>query len=140
LEHGFLRAIVANAAPDWRLADKAQEFLHETAADMHLSTDKAMAIYAFGTRTALAGDARPTRFSAFFLPGEPMSFKLIDTPLRHLALAAGRWKNFDSDHELLAGMHLPFPGLGLGHVRKEPKGYAWVPAEFSPIPAATVGK
>jgi glyoxylase-like metal-dependent hydrolase (beta-lactamase superfamily II) len=39
---------------------------------------------------------------------------------------------------MVAGMHLPFPGLG--HVRKEPKGYAWVPAEFSPIPAATAGK
>jgi len=31
----------------------------------------------------------------------------------------------------LAGMHLPFPGLG--HVRTEGKGYAWVPVEFSPI-------
>jgi hypothetical protein len=30
-------------------------------------------------------------------------------------------------------MHLPFPGIG--HVRKEGKGYAWVPAEFSPLPA-----
>ncbi|PKO37025.1 MAG: MBL fold metallo-hydrolase [Betaproteobacteria bacterium HGW-Betaproteobacteria-6] len=34
--------------------------------------------------------------------------------------------------ELVAGMHLPFPGIG--HVRKEGKGYAWVPAEFSPLP------
>lgn len=33
---------------------------------------------------------------------------------------------------LIAGMHLPFPGVG--HVRKEPKGYAWVPAEFTPLP------
>lgn len=39
---------------------------------------------------------------------------------------------------MVAGMHLPFPGIG--HVRKEPKGYAWVPAEFAPIPAATIGK
>ena len=31
----------------------------------------------------------------------------------------------------IAGMHLPFPGLG--HVRKEAQGYAWVPVEFSPI-------
>ena len=30
-----------------------------------------------------------------------------------------------------ARMHLPFPGLG--HVRTEGKGYAWVPVEFSPI-------
>ncbi len=31
---------------------------------------------------------------------------------------------------MVAGMHLPFPGVG--HVRKEPKGYAWVPVEFGP--------
>ncbi len=32
---------------------------------------------------------------------------------------------------LLAGAHLSFPGLG--HVRPEGKGYAWVPIEYSPI-------
>jgi glyoxylase-like metal-dependent hydrolase (beta-lactamase superfamily II) len=31
----------------------------------------------------------------------------------------------------VAGAHLPFPGIG--HVRTEPKGYAWVPVEFGPI-------
>lgn len=34
----------------------------------------------------------------------------------------------------VAGAHLPFPGLG--HVRAEGGAYAWVPAEFSPLPAA----
>ncbi|MGE5470943.1 MAG: MBL fold metallo-hydrolase [Bacteroidota bacterium] len=33
---------------------------------------------------------------------------------------------------LVGGMHLPFPGIG--HVRKEGRGYAWVPVEFGPIP------
>jgi glyoxylase-like metal-dependent hydrolase (beta-lactamase superfamily II) len=32
---------------------------------------------------------------------------------------------------LVGGMHLPFPGVG--HVRAEGKGYAWVPVEFGPI-------
>lgn len=32
---------------------------------------------------------------------------------------------------LVAGMHLPFPGLG--HVRAEKKAFAWVPVEFGPI-------
>lgn len=31
----------------------------------------------------------------------------------------------------IAGAHLPFPGLG--HIRKEKSGYAWVPVEFGPI-------
>ena len=34
----------------------------------------------------------------------------------------------------IAGMHLPFPGLG--HIRQAKEGYAWVPAEFSPLPAS----
>lgn len=33
----------------------------------------------------------------------------------------------------VAGAHLPFPGLG--HVRREGEAFAWVPAEFSPLPA-----
>lgn len=32
----------------------------------------------------------------------------------------------------VAGAHLPFPGLG--HVRREGAAYAWVPAEFLPLP------
>ncbi|RJF95972.1 MBL fold metallo-hydrolase [Noviherbaspirillum saxi] len=31
----------------------------------------------------------------------------------------------------IAGAHLPFPGIG--HVRAEKKGYAWVPLEYSPL-------
>ncbi|MGB3291166.1 MAG: MBL fold metallo-hydrolase [Burkholderiaceae bacterium] len=34
----------------------------------------------------------------------------------------------------IAGAHLPFPGLG--HVRRDDAGYAWVPAEYSPLPEA----
>ena len=45
-----------------------------------------------------------------------------------LARAAdGRW--------WLAGAHLPFPGIG--HVRREGEGYAWVPAEYGPLPPAS---
>ena len=32
----------------------------------------------------------------------------------------------------VAGAHLPFPGLG--HVRAEAQGYAWVPVEYAPLP------
>ena len=31
----------------------------------------------------------------------------------------------------IAGAHLPFPGIG--HVRAEQNGYAWVPIEYQPI-------
>lgn len=32
---------------------------------------------------------------------------------------------------VLAGTHIPFPGLG--HIRREAEGYAWVPVEFGPF-------
>jgi glyoxylase-like metal-dependent hydrolase (beta-lactamase superfamily II) len=35
------------------------------------------------------------------------------------------------DRLWVAGAHLPFPGLG--HLRNEGKGYAWVPVEYGPI-------
>lgn len=41
-----------------------------------------------------------------------------------LADAAGR-------KLLVAGAHLPFPGIG--HIRQEPAGYAWVPVEYGPL-------
>ncbi len=31
----------------------------------------------------------------------------------------------------VGGAHMPFPGLG--HVRRDAAGYAWVPAEFGPV-------
>jgi len=34
----------------------------------------------------------------------------------------------------VAGAHLPFPGIG--HVRQDAKGHAWVPVEFGPLPSA----
>jgi glyoxylase-like metal-dependent hydrolase (beta-lactamase superfamily II) len=33
---------------------------------------------------------------------------------------------------LIAGAHLPFPGIG--HVRHDDRGYAWVPVEYAPLP------
>ena len=33
-----------------------------------------------------------------------------------------------SERWLVAAAHLPFPGIG--HLRKEEKGYSWVPVEY----------
>ncbi|MCL2789230.1 MAG: MBL fold metallo-hydrolase [Desulfobulbus sp.] len=44
-----------------------------------------------------------------------------------------------ASQSLVAGMHLPFPGIG--HVRAEGKGhYAWVPVEFTPLGQADTKK
>ena len=37
----------------------------------------------------------------------------------------------EQNHWWVAGAHMPFPGIG--HLRKQAQGYAWVPAEFSPL-------
>ncbi len=52
------------------------------------------------------------------------SVKAIETRKRLLAEAARR-------KLLVGGAHLPFPGVG--HVRSEPAGYAWVPVEYGPL-------
>jgi len=40
-----------------------------------------------------------------------------------------------ASQSLVAGMHLPFPGIG--HVRADGKGsYSWVPIEFAPLAKA----
>jgi len=47
---------------------------------------------------------------------------------------ASRQKQFAEaarDKLWVAGAHLPFPGIG--HVRAEDKGYAWVPVEYGPL-------
>lgn len=53
------------------------------------------------------------------------SQKAVETRKAVFAEAAkGKW--------LIGGAHLPFPGIG--HVRQEDKGYAWVPVEYAPLP------
>lgn len=50
------------------------------------------------------------------------------------AAIATRYRVFADAAErriLVAGMHLPFPGLG--HVRKEDDGYRWIPLEYGPV-------
>ena len=53
--------------------------------------------------------------------------RAIESRRRVLAqAAANRW--------LVGAAHLPFPGLG--HVRRETKGYSWTPVEYGPLPGS----
>ncbi|XWT12505.1 MBL fold metallo-hydrolase [Stutzerimonas urumqiensis] len=52
------------------------------------------------------------------------SAKAIESRKKVLADAA-------QDKLLIGGAHLPFPGLG--HVRQDGEGYAWVPVEYGPL-------
>lgn len=52
-----------------------------------------------------------------------------------------RWRVFEDairNRYWVAGAHLPFPGIG--HIREQGRGYAWVPAEYWPVVAPAAGK
>ncbi|PNS08939.1 MBL fold metallo-hydrolase [Solilutibacter silvestris] len=57
--------------------------------------------------------------------GDANDARAIDSR-RHLLqqIVSGRWR--------VAAAHMPFPGLG--HVRRDGNAYAWIPAEYSPLP------
>ncbi|MGY3803722.1 MBL fold metallo-hydrolase [Pigmentibacter ruber] len=47
-----------------------------------------------------------------------------------IAQRVGLFTNAAKNKIWLSGAHLPFPGIG--HIRKEGKGFAWVPVEYAP--------
>ncbi|MBP2292526.1 MBL fold metallo-hydrolase [Azospirillum rugosum] len=82
-----------------------------------------------GTSILMWGDIVHSHSVQFARPEVAIEFDVdkaqaIETRKRLFADAAAQklW---------VAGAHLPFPGIG--HVRAEPTGYAWVPVEYGPI-------
>ena len=82
-----------------------------------------------GQRLLILGDAVHSHAVQFAHPEVAIEFDAD----KKAAIAARKqlfaWAA--KDKLLVSGMHLPFPGLG--HVRAEAKGFAWVPVEYSPI-------
>jgi len=58
------------------------------------------------------------------LPGRDQARELARAELSRKAYADAAKGRF-----LVAGAHLPFPGIG--HLRSEGKGYAWVPVDYT---------
>ncbi|MCL2524308.1 MAG: MBL fold metallo-hydrolase [Betaproteobacteria bacterium] len=82
-------------------------------------------------RLLVLGDVVHNHAVQFARPEVAFEF---DTDPRQAVATRKRVFTYAAKEKLLvAGMHLPFPGIG--HVRKEEKGFAWVPAEFAPLPA-----
>lgn len=85
-----------------------------------------------GQRLLILGDAVHSHAVQFARPEVAIEF---DSDKK--AAIAARKKLFAwaaKDKLLISGMHLPFPGVG--HVRAEGKGFAWVPVEYSPLPGS----
>lgn len=77
------------------------------------------------------GDIVHAHAVQFTNPGVSIEFD-IDQP-QAIATRKAIMEETSATGILVAGMHLPFPGIG--HVRKDNEGsYAWVPVEYSPLP------
>ncbi len=82
-----------------------------------------------GQRLLILGDAVHSHAVQFTRPEVAIEF---DSDKK--AAIAARKKLFAwaaKEKLLVSGMHLPFPGIG--HMRAEDKGYAWMPVEYSPL-------
>jgi glyoxylase-like metal-dependent hydrolase (beta-lactamase superfamily II) len=72
--------------------------------------------------------------AAVQFPQPTVTIEFDSDPKKALSTRLSLFKWTAKDALLVAGMHLPFPGLG--HVRAEGKGqYGWVPIDFTPMPA-----
>jgi len=133
---GFFRMARNAAAPyisagKWKTFSGNQELLpgiSSHAANGHTPGHSAYLIGSGDEKLLIWGDIVHNHAVQFARPGVAIEFDndrsaAVATRKKIFAWAAG-------EKMLVGGMHLPFPGIG--HVRKEGKGYAWVPLEFSP--------
>ncbi len=121
------------AAGKWKTFDSDRELLAGvTSVDTHGHTPghASYLIHSGDQRLLVLGDLVHNHAVQFARPEVAIEFDVdqkqaVSTRKRIFHRAA-------QEKLMVAGMHLPFPGIG--HVRKEAKGYAWVPAEFAPLP------
>jgi hypothetical protein len=83
-----------------------------------------------GQQLLIWGDIVHAHAVQFTRPEISIEFD-IDQP-QAVATRKALLQEMAASGSLVAGMHLPFPGIG--HVRAEGQaGYAWVPIEFAPM-------
>ena len=121
------------AAGKWKTFAAGDELLPSikaVATPGHTPGHTAFELDSNGQRLLLWGDLVHNAAVQFARPGITIEFD-IDQKMA----AATRQKIFrqaTSDKRLVAGAHLPFPGLG--HVRAETKSaYTWIPLDFGPV-------
>jgi glyoxylase-like metal-dependent hydrolase (beta-lactamase superfamily II) len=103
-------------------------------ANGHTPGHTAYAVESEGQKLLIWGDLVHAHAVQFAKPGVSIEFDIDQK--QAIATRRSIMKSMAASKSLVAGMHLPFPGIG--HVRAEGKGsYSWVPVEFSPMPKAT---
>ncbi|MBI2309136.1 MAG: MBL fold metallo-hydrolase [Rhodocyclales bacterium] len=102
-------------------------------ANGHTPGHTAYAVESAGQKLLIWGDLVHAHAVQFAKPGVSIEFDVDQK--QAIATRRAIMKAMATSKTLVAGMHLPFPGIG--HVRAEGGGrYAWVPIEFSPLPTA----
>ncbi len=100
-------------------------------ANGHTPGHTAYAVESEGQKLLIWGDLVHAHAVQFARPGVSIEFDIDQK--QAIATRRGIMKAMAASKSLVAGMHLPFPGIG--HVRAEGKGgYSWVPIEFAPLP------
>jgi len=107
--------------------------IRAVAANGHTPGHTAYAVESDGRKLLIWGDLVHAHAVQFAKPGVSIEFDVDQK--KAIATRRALMQSTAASRTLVAGMHLPFPGIG--HVRAEGKGsYAWVPIEFSPLPKA----
>ena len=103
-------------------------------ANGHTPGHTAYAVESAGQKLLIWGDLVHAHAVQFAKPGVSIEFDIDQK--QAIATRRSIMKAMAASKSLVAGMHLPFPGIG--HVRANGKGsYSWVPIEFAPLPKAT---
>lgn len=133
----FFKMAQAAAAPyrqagKWKTFDADREILpgiSTVAARGHTPGHSAYLVHSGAEKLLIWGDLVHNHAVQFARPHVAIEF---DTDKKQAVIARKALFARSAQEKLLVGgMHLPFPGIG--HVRAEPRGYAWVPIEFGPI-------
>lgn len=107
--------------------------IRAVAANGHTPGHTAYAVESAGQKLLIWGDLVHAHAVQFAKPGISIEFDVDQN--QAIATRRAVMQSAAESKTLVAGMHLPFPGLG--RVRAEGKGsYSWVPIEFSPLPPA----
>ena len=100
-------------------------------ANGHTPGHTAFSVESGGQKLLIWGDLVHAHAVQFADPWVSIEFDIDEK--QAIATRKSIFKTMAISKSLVAGMHLPFPGIG--HVRADGKGsYSWVPIEFAPLP------
>lgn len=119
-------------AGKWKTFDRDQQLLpgiNSLAARGHTPGHSGYLLRSGGQTLLIWGDLVHSHAVQFMRPAVAFEYD-VD---RKQAVAARKalFARAAAERLLVGGMHLPFPGIG--HVRREARGYAWVPVEYGPL-------